>query len=591
MHTGTLNIKTIFGQDRRLVVPLYQRPYVWERDKQWEPLWEDVCAIADRLLNEKPIRPHFLGAIVLDQMSQPTGHLENRLIIDGQQRLTTIQILLEAFADICNTIGVERYHKALLRLTRNDDPLSDDPDDEYKVWPTNVDQDQFRRVMRAGSPDQVDLGQLQRPRLIADAYRFFHEAILAWIAPDEPGYERRLEELYNALRESVRMVVIDLENEDDAQLIFETLNARGTPLLPSDLVKNFLLRKADIEGDRLEPLYKQYWQPFDRRTSYWRKELGPGHAKRARIDLYLQYYLTLKTRDVVPVAHLYNSFRDYAQNGDRASVHLRSLHNYAQIYQSFDTMDPQTREGRFFRRLQQMDVTTAYPFLLELFNLYDMQEPQVHQVLIDIESLLVRRMVCRLPTRAYNRLFIDLLPTLDGPKRELSSRVREALLQSDAESSRWPKDAEFRRAWLNGPLFRQLRRERVRMLLEALELALFTELTEKVEIKSGLTIEHLMPQQWYAYWPLPFDVARADAQDRREMLLHTMGNLTLLTKRLNPKLSNGPWDEKQPAILEHSALTLNRQLQGYSEWNEETVLQRGEALLQIAKEIWPYPRG
>jgi hypothetical protein len=294
---------------------------------------------------------------------------------------------------------------------------------------------------------------------------------------------------------------------------------------------------------------------------------------------------------VVPVAHLYNSFREYAQNGDKASTHLESLHDYAQIYQSFDALDPYTREGRFFRRLEQMDITTAYPFLLELFGLYDDQDAQVRQVLVDIESLLVRRMVCQLPTRAYNRLFIDLLKTLDGSKQELASRVRDTLLQADAESSRWPKDAEFRQAWLNTPVFRRLRRERVRMLLEALELALFTDLTEKLEIKSGLTIEHLLPQHWYAYWPLPPGMTRTEAEERREMLLHTMGNLTLLTKRLNPKVSNGPWDQKQPAILEHSALTLNRQLQNYPQWTEEAILQRGEALFMVATGIWPYPGG
>ncbi|MBN1810320.1 MAG: DUF262 domain-containing protein [Anaerolineae bacterium] len=589
MHTGTLNIKAIFGQDRRLVVPLYQRPYVWDREKQWEPLWEDVCAIADRLLTDQPVRPHFMGAIVLDQMPQPTGHLENRLIIDGQQRLTTIQILLEAFADICDATGAERYHKALLKLTRNDDPLSDDPDDEYKVWPTNVDQSQFRRVMQAGSPDQLDLRQFQRPHLIADSYIFFHEAVLAWVKPDLLDHERRIEVLYSALRESVRMVVIDLENEDDAQLIFETLNARGTPLLPSDLVKNYLLRQAGLEGEPLEPLYRQYWQPFDQRAEYWRRELGPGHAKRARIDLYLQHYLTLKTRDVVPVAHLYSSFREHAKNGDKAKTHLQSVDHYAQIYQRFDALDIHTRVGRFFRRLEQMNTTTTYPFLLELFDLYDVRAPQLGEVLVDIESLLVRRMVCQLPTRAYNRLFIDLLKTLDGPREGIATRVRDALLQSDAESSRWPKDSEFRQAWLNTPLFRRLRRERVRMLLEALELALFTELTEKLEIKSGLTIEHLMPRHWYAYWPLPSDIPPKDAEERRETLLHTIGNLTLLTKRLNPKVSNGPWDEKQPVILEHSALTLNRQLQHYAQWDEEAIAQRGEALFEVARGIWPYP--
>src|SRR5271169_6829423 len=152
MDAGTLSIKTVFGQDRRHLVPLFQRPYVWKREVQWEPLWDDIRSVAERLHADQPTRPHFLGAVVLDQIRKPTGHLECRLLIDGQQRLTKIQIVLAAFADLCETLGQEKYHKALVKLTRNDDPMSEDPDEKFKVWPTNVDRDHFHRVMNAESP-------------------------------------------------------------------------------------------------------------------------------------------------------------------------------------------------------------------------------------------------------------------------------------------------------------------------------------------------------------------------------------------------------------------------------------------------------
>src|SRR5262245_27156942 len=139
MDTGTLSVKKIFEQERRHVVPLFQRPYVWEKEKQWEPLWDDIRSLAEKLLAGKQTRPHFLGAIVFDQMPKPTGHVETRQVIDGQQRLTTIQILLEAFCDLCRERGLTNHHRSLLKLTRNDDPLSKDDDEQFKVWPTNVD--------------------------------------------------------------------------------------------------------------------------------------------------------------------------------------------------------------------------------------------------------------------------------------------------------------------------------------------------------------------------------------------------------------------------------------------------------------------
>jgi hypothetical protein len=264
MDARTLNVRTIFGQDRRHVVPLFQRPYVWKRESQWKPLWRDLRDVAERILHGEQVHAHFLGAVVLEHLRQPTGRVESRLVIDGQQRLTTIQLLLEAVSDLCAAHGMERYHKAMVKLTRNDDPLSDQADDQYKVWPTTVDQEHFRRVMRASSPDELlrSYGAVPGAREvghhIADAYLYFFESARGWLNPGAGGMEDRLEALYQTVRDNLRMVVIDLDKDDDPQLIFETLNARGTPLLPSDLVKNHLFHRAQLAGDDIDVLYEKY---------------------------------------------------------------------------------------------------------------------------------------------------------------------------------------------------------------------------------------------------------------------------------------------------------------------------------------------
>lgn len=597
MDARTLSIKTIFGQDRRHVVPLYQRPYVWKRETQWEPLWADIRFVAERLTSGKTVRAHFLGAIVLDQLRKPTGHLETRLVIDGQQRLTTIQLLLEAFCHICKQLGIERHHRALVKLTRNEDPMSEDPDEEFKVWPTNVDREDFRRVMGAGSPEELRKAYRRRSaageigQLIADGYLFFHDVISGWLQSSEPGFEERLEALYTAVREYVRMVIIDLEQEDDAQVIFETLNARGTPLLPSDLVKNFLFHRAQLEGEALEPLHREYWHPFEDDRSYWQAEIGRGHAKRPRIDMFLQHYVTLKTGDEVPVARLYTAFREHAQDGEGggARAYLESLRTYAQVYRGFDRMERGTPEALFFERLSAMETTTAYPFLMELFVAYASDPGEVQAILKDLESFLVRRMVCQLSTRAYNRLFIDLLGAIRGADGTPVSRVRGYLLSSEAETGRWPKDQEFHQAWIEIPLFAVLARPRVRMLLEALERGLRTEKTENVQFAEKLTIEHLLPQDWRKHWPLPSGEPPEEAEAKRHRVLHTIGNLTLLTKRLNPAVSNGPWEAKSREILMHSALALNRRLQESAEWNEEAIRERSIVLFDVARRTWPHP--
>ena len=167
--------------------------------------------------------------------------------------------------------------------------------------------------------------------------------------------------------------------------------------------------------------------------------------------------------------------------------------------------------------------------------------------------------------------------------------VRQFLLASNADNVRWPTDEQFRSAWLTVPVYSSLVRARVRMLLEALEIRLHTGKTEKIEFGEKLTIEHLLPQTWQPNWPLPDGQPALEAELDREKVIHTIGNLTLLTKKLNPSVSNGAWATKLPAILEHSALSLNRKLQSIDEWNEKRITERSEALFDVACQLWPRP--
>ena len=598
MDSGILSVRTIFGQQRRHLVPLYQRPYVWKRVDQWEPLWEDLQALAERLLGGKETRPHFLGAIVLDQVRQPTGYIESRWVIDGQQRLTTMQIVLEALSDLCQEHGVKQKGSALLALTRNQNPMEEPDDVEFKVWPTNSDQNGFRTVMRAGSPTELKAALGLRTNAnsvgqpIGDAYLFFHDAMADWLNTGDEGFEKRLDVLFRAIPEFVRMVVIDLGVDDDAQLIFETLNARGTPLLPMDLVKNFLFHQAQLRNLELEPLYQAHWRAFDENASYWRAEIGVGHNVRARIDSFLQQYLTLKRRDEIGKAHLYTGYCEFMNgNGGDPTSNMAELARYAAIFRKFDDPSPEEREHLFFERLRVLDITAAHPFLLDLFHRFGSEQKEIERTLVWIESFLVRRMICQLNTRGYNRLFIDLLPALDGPAEELSQRVFDHSGSHNADSNRWPRDREFKSAWRDQPIFQRLVRKRVRMILLALELELQDEMSESVTLGKRLSIEHLLPQRWKTeHWPVPGRKDFEEEREERERVVHTIGNLTLLRQKLNSSVSNGPFRAKQKAILKHSALNLNRPLGEWDGWDEGAIRQRSEELFRAARKIWPAPR-
>lgn len=601
MKVDKLTLERIFERTERLEAPLFQRPYVWKRERNWQPLWEAMRKVADaRLAGQQP-RPCFLGAIVLDQLRTSMGKLHARQIIDGQQRLTTLQLAIAAARDLCTERNEPAYAEAFKKLDFNHVPLSKDPDEVFKVWPTNADRPDFRDTMKAGSVEAVR----QHPHaneedvwLIPNAYLFFADTFSEWLG-DTAGenLQSRLDALYFAIKEDLHLVVIDLEEQDDAQVIFETLNALGTPLLPTDLVKNFLFHLVEYQKQDTEELYEKFWAAFDTDKHYWREEVRQGRLKRSRLDLFLNDYLTLMLGAEVSAGLLFSSFREYVNksNGQLAAVQMEKFRAYADVYRSFKGFAADSREGQFFYRLEQLDTTTVFPLLLEVLKRHNNPQgrPQLLQILGDLESFFVRRVICELTTKNYNRLFVDMIKTLRTSNDFSAVAIRSLLLAQTGDTNRWPDDEEFKACWLVVNFYRRLTKSKARMILEAIEASLYTGKTEKIQIEKMLTIEHLLPKEWEAHWPLsvktesPEEVEKA--KKLREEMLHKVGNLTLLTKRLNPSVSNGPWDKKREKILEHSALSLNRAFQNVYAWNESLIHQRSEELFKQALKLWPRP--
>ncbi len=597
MKVDKLTLERIFERDERLEAPLFQRPYVWKQEENWRPLWESTCSVAEKRLSAMPTRPHFLGAIVLDQVKTPLGKLHARQIIDGQQRLTTLQLALAAARDLCAKLSELRYAKAFDKLVVNDVPLSDDPNDTFKVWPTNADREDFRKVMKAGSPTVVrkmNNSHLEDERLVPNAYLFFADAFDEWLGPaGTDDFRKRLDTLYITLRDDLHLVVIDLEPQDDAQEIFETLNALGTPLLPADLVKNYLFRLAEVQKEDTRKLYEEFWAAFDKQKGYWRKEVRQGRLKRPRLDLFLNHYLTLMLGQEVLIAQLFGDYRTFVENNGRSAAnHMELFRDYANVYKSFDEFSVSSREGVFFYRLGELDTTTVFPLLLEVIKRHNTAEggDELSQILMDLESFLVRRTICELTPKNYNKLFVELVKQSAKANDFSAETIRTFLLGQEAETSRWPTDEEFKKAWLGLQFYKRLKKSKLRMILEALEVALHTGKTEKVAIERTLTIEHLLPREWERYWPLSVANDSPEAQkktEHRKEMLDRIGNLTLLTKKLNPSVSNGPWDKKRKGILNHSALNLNRLLPEV--WDEDRIEARSEELFKIAVKVWPRP--
>ena len=251
LDTDILTPKALFQKDVRYIIPAFQRRYVWTQEEQWEPLWEDVRNTAedyleqlgrangDRVDAEKSTKRHFLGAVVVQQVSTATRDIEQREVIDGQQRLTTLQLLLDAVQYVCEQHDEKKVAKRLSKLVTNDEDLVKEQHDIFKLWPTTNDQQAFIHAMDNGLATND-----HENSLIVQAHEYFRLQANQWLNSDIDSIIERIEALETAVSGMLQTVVIDLSSTDDPHVIFETLNARGTPLLESELVKNYVISKT-----------------------------------------------------------------------------------------------------------------------------------------------------------------------------------------------------------------------------------------------------------------------------------------------------------------------------------------------------------
>jgi hypothetical protein len=622
MKPAKFTVFELFERERRYLVPLYQRPYVWNEADQWEPLWLDIAEKADTLLDPSGShdgpRNHFLGAVVLNHVETYGKEVAADDIIDGQQRLTTLQIFIAALRDLASRAGDTRLASGLVRVTEHD-CLMEHEHEEFKVWPTNADRAAFQSVMTARSAAEVMRRHPQRysgrtpiPReRLAEAYLFFSERIEAYCrtgeAVDPMPSGERLTALFQVLRRHLQLVVIELERDDDPQVIFETLNARGAPLLPSDLIRNFTFLQATRGSEEVDDLYRLYWQQYDEEIAepgaetddpFWKQPEQQGRLKRPRIDLFIFHYLTYQAERDINITHLFQEYREWWARGRKTrnvAEELATLQAYSRIFHDFFLPDPETRLGEFIARLRILDTTTVYPVLLFLLSKENgVPFGEVDGILTDLESFLVRRMVCGLTTKNYNRLFLSLLKRMRAAERVDRMLVREELTSGTGDAVRWPDDKEFASRFLSVPAYTQLKPHRVSMILQAIERQLRTAKQENVRIVSKLAVEHVMPQGYrleeYPFPPAEESVLAEERLARREALLHTFGNLTLVTTPLNSALGNASFARKQ-AEFGHSVLRLNAYFREEPTgiWDEHGIFRRGLDLLFIAQGIWPHP--
>lgn len=569
------------------IVPNYQRLYVWNRDDQWEPLWSDVRDIAEELADSDHdrVEPHFMGAVVF-KISGSTPDLARQYrVIDGQQRLTTLQLLVAAAASALDRAGLTDSAINLRNLTVNtsaNQPFKI----QYQKHKIRHDYERFPDVIRAAH-DGDDISSIDGP--MADCYRYFKGAIDEWLDRHNDRINVVGTALVQTLALKLRVVAIYLDPHEKEHAIFESLNARGEPLTEWDKIKNYLLYKAD-EDHRLnqETFFEQYLDAFD--NPWWRQLIGRG-VQRPRVDVFSDYWLEAQTAKSVEVRRVFREFQHYMdQRSDHLEEVMKQLLDDARYFRESVTegSGAQGREALFHERRRAMGAGAVWPLLLKLRHL-DIDINDLETCFVALESYLVRRLIAGYQARSYDQVALDLIDVLSKQTQipdGSSKAIRTRLLSYSERANEWPNDA----VTIQAVLQRRHASRTQRLVLAALEKNLIPSTAGNQSVPADLHVEHLLPRGWGPEnWPLPDGVDPEQAREERNQALLTLGNLTLLNAGLNSSVSNRAWTVKREKIRQSDNLFLNRRLleQSGDRWTEASIEKRGRWMGEMIVKIWP----
>lgn len=626
MDSRTFTVRQMYQDRRQYRVPFYQRPYVWNRGDQWERLWDDIRDKAESRLQGDKAVPHFMGAVVLEpQKKAGLLGVERHHIIDGQQRLTTMQYVLNALAHALRKWEQPTFQPIIEACLYNANPetMEEHEVERFKLWPTFRDRSQYVQAMTAASIDELrerfpssftrtgslrKIGIKHPPAL--EATVFFHDAMIDWVNENsDAGIANLAMALTSAVMTDLSIVCISLGEDDDAQVIFETLNGHGAELHATDLIRNFIFMRANANAD---DLYTNLWRQFE--SSLWSEAQSRGRLNRPRMEWFVQTAVQAETGDEIDIGRLYAGYRRFVDSKPAlhaADAQLALLDRHAEHYRTLVTGTGDTAIGVFGRRISVWDASPSHALALRVAASGLTQDEQ--QAIFDcIESYLVRRAVCGLSRKNYNKVFAQQLKKLMASQLTPEA-FRTALAEATGDASRWPRDEEFRKHWLEGSIYPgRLDAAKLRTVFHRLETAMRSEKSEeRVPLAlDTLDIDHILPQAWSTYWPLSEGEAvtsgeirqakllqfvpdnldeRSKAILEREAAVPRLGNLTLVHYGVNRALQNHAFEEKRRALFDHSHLQLNRGLMQMESWDEAAISERGEQLFQFARAIWHAP--
>lgn len=567
------------------VIPQFQRAYAWKKEEQWSPLWDDITNTANAIAAAKSVAevpPHFMGPLVIQERSaHPDGRPPGYIVVDGQQRMTTMLVLLKAVGDAAGEFGISDLAEKFL----------------IRIWNEIGHGIKTPKVRHANSRERIALLEVLRGfadtdahSRIADCYAFFNDSAVDYLRKGEDRWER-CRALLVTLDEKMQTATLTLDPVEQPNVVFETLNGRAAKLKESELVKNTIMYEGGVVEDetRAEVLWSKSFE-----DDFWREEKS---GESTMLDIFLSDWLTARLERRITPGRVSAEFRAYLQNmkANRRNVQYLTdrLNHAARIYR--DVMNDNFAESMpSSQRMLDMSISAVMPVILWLWdwdNSTDRRERQA--TLRTIEGYVVRRILAGLNVGGtlMNTLVTVLTHLRNATEQAQSHReaVSSMLANVPGDSARWPKDREISEGLTQMPHHMSATRRDVVLL--ALEDRLRRDNGKPpLDFKPQATL--LMPnnEAGLTHYLPPGRLTESRKNRLRERVGY-LGNLTLTKKRLTQKEQNLPWPEKLQILQNHSEIEMTKLIlvDADEQWTEHAIEERSNMMAELAIKTWPYP--
>lgn len=551
-------VKFLDGSDTRFIIPVYQRNYDWKIEN-CRQLYDDLKKVIE---NER--ESHFFGSVV--SVANTKGASSEMLIIDGQQRITTISLLFLAVVNLLKEGKITSEKPNLCEKIENTyllDPYQPE-EKKVKLKPIKDDQDAFLKLFDTDE-------EYNHASNVTQNYLYFYNRIL--------DGELTADEIFTAV---CSLVIIDISldpQKDDAQLIFESLNSTGLDLSEGDKIRNFVLMGK--EPDKQEQFYNKYWNKIEKDTGY-------------EVSDFVRYYLTVVLSKTPTIKEIYSVFKEYVEkNKIETEVLLQDMLKYARYYKQIrNAATGNAKVDLIMKRLNVLDMSVSIPYLMAVMDYKEknsMSEDEFAKILITLETYIFRRLICGVPTNALNKIFSMLHRDCLKYKKDDVAYVDVLvyLLVSKAGSGRLPKDSEFLIGLEEKNIYSMQSKNKM-YLFDRFENGDSVEHTNVVELMEDgtYTIEHVMPQTLSVSWK---EALGANYQEVYDKWINRLANLTLTG--YNSQYSNRAFIDKKNAEkgFKDSHLHINSMIAECNEWTEKEMIKRNNLLKEKALKLWAYP--